>query len=172
MKPHETILYAARFAAAAHGNQVRKYTGEPYICHCFRVAEMIAAEGYPLDATIAAVLHDVIEDTDATIEDVRERFGFIVADYVTALTDSPLSMGNRRTRKALDRERLCSAPDTVQAIKCADIIDNLPSIIKHDPTFGQVMWAEVGLLLNGMSYRGSLWKRLEPFVQWGIVPRI
>ncbi|MCQ2156702.1 MAG: HD domain-containing protein, partial [Bacteroidales bacterium] len=71
----ERIKAAFELARVAHANQLRK-SGEPYILHPIAVAN-IAAEELELDANpvIAAFLHDVVEDTEYTVEDIRERFG-------------------------------------------------------------------------------------------------
>lgn len=74
------------FAAAAHDGQ-KRMSGQPYIVHPVAVAHIVAAE-LELDANpvIAAFLHDVVEDTDTTIEDIRSRFGDDVAFLVDAVT--------------------------------------------------------------------------------------
>ena len=66
---------ACAFATRMHGNQQRKYTGEPYVLHCLEVARMVAEIGGTATMIAAALLHDVVEDTDASIKDVRARFG-------------------------------------------------------------------------------------------------
>jgi hypothetical protein len=144
------ILEAGEFAIRAHGFQERKYTKEPYVAHCFRVAETVAnVTNYDHDeeVIIAALLHDTLEDTEATLEQIEDRFGFRVGFMVYELTDSPLSVGNRKFRKTVDRSRLGGASAPVQTIKCADIIDNTDSIVEHDPGFGKRFVEEVLLLL-------------------------
>jgi len=82
----ERIRYSFEFASEAHKNQIRK-SGEPYIIHPVSVARIVAEE-LELDANpvIAAFLHDVVEDTPVTIEDIRVRFGDDVAFLVDAVT--------------------------------------------------------------------------------------
>ena len=80
------VEYAFRFAKAAHGDQKRK-TGEPYILHPIAVARIAAVElELGANPIIAAFLHDVVEDTHHTIEDIRERFGDDVAFLVGVVT--------------------------------------------------------------------------------------
>ena len=79
---------ALQFATEAHGSQVRKYTGEPYITHPIAVADIVrTVEGHTEEMLVAAVLHDVVEDTDVTIDDICKEFGTVVGMYVEYLTD-------------------------------------------------------------------------------------
>lgn len=79
------LFEAFTYADAEHHGQLRK-SGEPYIIHPLAVAEIVADLGLDVDSVIAALLHDTIEDTRATHEDVAKRFGIIVADLVEAVT--------------------------------------------------------------------------------------
>ena len=143
------VLRAAKYAVAMHGDQKRKYTGEPYVAHCFDVAHIVALSGGDEEMVIAAILHDVVEDTPATVADVEREFGMVVATYVEWLTDvSKSSDGNRETRKRLDREHIARAPAEVQTIKVADLISNTSTIVQHDPDFAKVYLAEKRLLLD------------------------
>jgi len=74
------------FACDRHKNQIRKFTGDPYITHPETVASIV--HGYTSEPviTIAAILHDVVEDTNTTIEDITELFGYHVSDLVRELT--------------------------------------------------------------------------------------
>ena len=107
----ETIIKATAFATTAHAGQVRKYVGEPYVEHPKRVAARVArAQGLSEAAVVAALLHDVVEDTDTSLADIERAFGLEVATLVDALTDkySPEDYPalNRKQRKALEAERL------------------------------------------------------------------
>ena len=79
------LFEAFTYADAEHHGQLRK-SGEPYIIHPLAVAEIVADLGLDVDSVIAALLHDTIEDTKATHEDVAKRFGIVVADLVEAVT--------------------------------------------------------------------------------------
>lgn len=133
---------ACRFATAFHEGQKRKYTGEPYIAHPAAVAAILRAHPRTPEMLAAAWLHDVVEDTSATLFDVRSKFGGLVAMYVEALTDCGHEVGNRAARKALDRHRLSRASGAAQTIKVADMIDNTSSIVAHDPDFARVYLRE------------------------------
>lgn len=132
------LMDAMGFAAIKHDGQRRRYTGEPYIAHCMRVTENLAALGKYISITdemlMAAVLHDTVEDTDCTIDDIRGRYGDIVAEYVFALSIDP-EAGSRRQRYAKYTAQLHAAPAPVQYIKACDIMDNLAGIRAHDPDF-------------------------------------
>jgi (p)ppGpp synthase/HD superfamily hydrolase len=86
-------------------------------------------------ASQAAILHDTVEDTQVTIEEIRECFGDTVARYVWFLTKPENYIGDRATRKALDISRLSTAPDVVKAIKLCDLMHNSSSIEEYDPNF-------------------------------------
>ena len=144
------IDFALRYAAEAHGDQKRKYTGKPYIIHPIAVAQTVASVTDDCNMISAAFLHDVIEDTDRTYEDIRDAgFGYDIAEYVLGMTDvSVLADGNRVTRKKMDREHLAAQCHQVQTIKLADLIDNSKSIIMHGGKFAPIYIAEKKLLLE------------------------
>src|SRR5579871_3136851 len=86
--PCPAFLAAIAFAAQAHQHQMRKDQKTPYVSHPFRVS-MIVRHVFGInddDTLAAAVLHDTIEDTPKDYDDIFERFGSTVADYVAALT--------------------------------------------------------------------------------------
>lgn len=130
------IEKARDFAITAHGEQKRKYTGEPYVVHTQEVADIVQRVGGDPCMVAAAHLHDVIEDTPTAIEQVRDAFGPEVARLVAALSDQiPLSFGNRKARKRAESDRLALCDARVQTIKLADIISNARSIVERDPGF-------------------------------------
>jgi len=142
---------AREFATAAHRGvgQLRKYTGQPYDEHLHRVAEIVRTVTDDPEMLAAGWLHDVVEDTPTTIEEIGREFGPGVRELVDALTDvSRPHHGNRVVRKALDREHLAAAPARAQTVKLADLIDNCDDICKHAPGFGRVYLEEMGLLLD------------------------
>jgi guanosine-3',5'-bis(diphosphate) 3'-pyrophosphohydrolase len=93
-----------------------------------------------------AWLHDCVEDQDVTGAELTRHFGQFVASGVLALSD--LGIGNRAERKAASRARLSRAPHWVQSIKCADLISNTSSIVKHDAKFAVTYLEEKRLLLD------------------------
>jgi GTP pyrophosphokinase len=98
------IIDGYEFAAKAHQKQKRR-SGEPYIIHPIAVATILAKELEMTDNTvIAAFLHDVVEDTDHTIEEIEERFGSDVAKLVDAVTKR--KKANYEYSKQVDNYRL------------------------------------------------------------------
>lgn len=148
------VIRAREFAKERHSGQVRKYTGEPYFNHLLEVVNIVRDYHNDRYMEAAAYLHDVVEDTDTTIGAVESRFGDIVAGYVNGLTDvSNPNDGNRKIRKAMDRDHLWAQDDKTQIIKCADLISNTSSITQYDPDFAKVYLEEKKLLLDGMRDR-------------------
>lgn len=91
----------------------------------------------------AAWLHDVVEDTNTTLDEIRECFGDVVHDLVESLTDvSKPEDGNRARRKMLDREHIARASAEAKTVKLADLIDNTQSIVERDPDFAKVYMTE------------------------------
>lgn len=145
----DLVNKAKKFAEKAHEGQLRKYTNEPYINHPIavaRIVQVVCSDEYIL---AAALLHDVVEDTETTTEDISKEFGQRIADIVSDLTDvSKLKDGNRKIRKAIDRQHTAKACKEAKIIKLADLIDNRESIEKHDPDFAKVYMSEFLNLLN------------------------
>lgn len=137
------ILKTIEFARKAHEGQVRKYTGEPYIFHSINVGFILTCVTNDENIIAGGILHDVIEDTDATEDEILNLFGETVTRYVVDVTDvSKLSDGNRKVRKQIDLEHLAKAAPASKTIKLADIIDNGRSIMKHDPGFARIWLQE------------------------------
>lgn len=144
------IEHAKMWAGMHHKGQIRKYTGEPYIEHPLAVAEMVKEHRLSETAIVAAILHDTVEDTGATMEDIEELFGDRVAEYVWYLTKPPTFVGDRATRKSLDRDRLFAAPEEVKIIKFFDIYHNAGSIKEHDTELWETWRHEMAMLLLAM----------------------
>lgn len=164
---------ALAFARAAHGEQKRKYTGNPYIEHPIRVAQLVKEAGGTEEMIAAAYLHDVVEDvhlgTFADLGDqfkyqwvckigstdnweklqiIKMLFGRKVASLVEMVTDVSLPAdGNRKARKQKDLEHLAQASPEGKTIKLADLIDNSRDIVKNDPDFAKVYMREKAALL-------------------------
>ena len=150
---------AIQFAAVKHSGQLRKWTNEPYVFHPLSVMEKVknylpthVPKEVKENMMIAAVLHDTVEDTDATIPEISAIFGETVANYVWYLSDTPKFAGNRAHRKNLDAERLAVAPNEVKVIKLFDFLDNAPSIKENDPRFYQTFLLEKNYLFEKMDF--------------------
>jgi (p)ppGpp synthase/HD superfamily hydrolase len=145
----DLLSKATQFAAEAHQGQVRKYTGEPYVTHPLAVMELVQKVPHTTEMLVAAILHDVVEDTPVELTEILDKFGPVVATCVDGLTDvSRPEDGNRAERKALDRAHTAKQPAEVQTIKLADLIHNTLSIQQHDPSFYRVYKQEKKALLT------------------------
>ncbi len=123
------VLGAAEFAAHKHRNQQRKGSSHrPYIGHCIEVARIIAEVGKVDDANVlaAALLHDTVEDTDTTREELRAEFGPIIDDLVAEVTDDKLLTSQMRKDAQVSHAPHLSAGAKV--IKLADKISNVREI--------------------------------------------
>lgn len=131
---------AIEFATRAHKGQYRKYTHDPYITHPLAVMEIVrGVPGHTEEMLVAAVLHDVVEDTDVSLMQIEEEFGNVVSDLVLHLTDiSTPEDGNRLKRKRKDAEWYAQGSAQAQTIKVADFIDNTRDIAQHAPRFWEI----------------------------------
>ena len=147
---------AIAFAATAHAGQVRKYTGEPYIYHPMEVSLLVRqhADYWDEQMLVAAILHDVLEDTPVTSNTIARRFGPVVTSLVMALTDEFTKEKhpdmNRAQRKDAERHRLAGESRHAQTIKLADLISNTRSVAVHDMHFSKVYLPEKRKLLEVM----------------------
>ena len=149
------VLMADTFALAAHSaiGQKRKYTLDPYIIHPRAVADIVmTAKNWTVDQVVAALLHDVVEDTLVSIDLIYITFGPRVGHMVRALTDPATVKGGPRRdeRKAMTRVRLAAADAEIQTVKVADLIHNHETIHVHDPDFAIVYNREALELLDVM----------------------
>ncbi|MCP4994620.1 MAG: bifunctional (p)ppGpp synthetase/guanosine-3',5'-bis(diphosphate) 3'-pyrophosphohydrolase [Gammaproteobacteria bacterium] len=144
------IIKAKKYAIEVHEriNHVRKYSNQPYRIHLEAVAELVSTVTDDPETIAAAWLHDTVEDTPATFEDIESEFGIGVADLVEELTDiSRPGDGNRATRKSIDRRHLAQASLRAKTVKLSDLIDNCQDICHHDPRFARVYLEEMSALL-------------------------
>jgi len=151
---HPLVQTSVVFATAAHAavGQVRKYTGEPYINHPLEVMQILqefATNPISPEQLAAAACHDVVEDTQVSIDLVESMLGSKVAHLVGWLTDvSKPSDGNRRVRKQMDLDHTAAAPAEAKSVKLADLISNSRSIVAHDPDFARVYLHEKSRVLD------------------------
>src|SRR3989344_53983 len=115
---------AERFATYKHKNQTRKDNKTPYIAHPIAVAEIIKQAGVTDEDFVAsALLHDTVEDTDTTLEEICAEFGSEVAKYVCLLTRP-----RGDDRDAYHERIIYAAPTEVQIIKLADVLHSLRTL--------------------------------------------
>ena len=127
----EQIDKAFNTANRAHEGQLR-CSGQPYVIHPILVAKIVAELGMDKESVIAALLHDVVEDTDLTLEDVTEKFGKSVAslvDGVTKLGKVPLSTREEVQAENVRKMLLAMSEDIrVIIIKLADRLHNMRTL--------------------------------------------
>lgn len=153
-----SLLDVARaFSVAAHCavNQKRKYSGEDYFHHPEEVLQLLLTYDDPtLEMQVAALLHDVVEDTSVRLPQIRRIFGVAVTNLVNDLTEvSTPADGNRAARKKLDLQHLINAKREAMKIKCADLISNSRSIVDRDAKFAAVYLIEKLDMLKGMKFK-------------------
>jgi len=131
---------------------------------------MVAEIGGTPIMIAVALLHDVVEDTEARIEDVRARFGEEIAQGVAWLTDgSRPDDGNRAIRKAMDRDHLAQAPADMKTVKLADVISNTRSIVDHGDGFARTYLREIAALLEVLREGDPhLWQMAQAEVDRGV----
>ena len=147
----DLVKRASEYATQAHQriNHLRKYSKQPYHVHLEAVARLVASVTDDPEVIAAAWLHDTVEDTSATLDDIEAEFGKSIADLVEELTDvSKPSDGNRAVRKEIDRTHSAQASSRAKTVKLADLIDNCKDIAKHDPRFARIYLAEMAQLLD------------------------
>lgn len=119
----EKLLRAFEFAAVAHKEQTRKESaGVPYFSHPAAVALILSRGGFSEEVIIAGLLHDVVEDTSYTAEDVKELFGERVKELVLGVTeDQSLPWAERKSAYI---ENIKKADAETKAISAADMLAN------------------------------------------------
>ena len=119
-----------KFAYEKHKDQKRK-SGEPYIIHPLNVAQIVAEMGLDTATICAALLHDVVEDTNATYEIISKNFGEEIADIVDGVTKITQSFATNEERQAENYKKLFMAMDKdirVILIKLADRLHNVTTL--------------------------------------------
>ena len=132
------LLHAASFAAEKHRKQLRKgVDSTPYINHPLEVAERLVRIGGIEDAEVlaAALLHDTIEDTETTAEELAAEFGARVAAIVVELSDDKLLM--KDARKAQEIERAPHLSPQAKLIKLADKTCNVRDTLDNPPNWSR-----------------------------------
>lgn len=161
------------YAKELHKNQKRKYTGEPYFVHLEAVAKKVEIysdymnksrgrfnECWKRIMLYSAYLHDSLEDTDVTHEELRvwlhsnidkdiaDRVLETVVELTDVYTKENFPELNRQQRKKLEAERMSCASEFTKTVKLFDILDNTESIVAHDEKFAKVYLKEKEYLLK------------------------
>jgi len=136
---------AMRWAARCHDGQTRRSSATPYFEHVAAVALILDRAGFDEEVVIAGLLHDIVEDTPATGEDVAMRFGAAVAEIVRHCSEVKTDAHGTK-RPWIDRKRdhiaaIVDAPPAARGIILADKLHNL-ICIELDLREGRPVWSE------------------------------
>ncbi len=132
------------FAVKAHHNTERRGKGFPYIVHPMEAVEIVATITSDQELLAAAVLHDTIEDTNVTVEELRAEFGDRIANLVHAesdqFTEGVSEEDSWHDRKQASIDRLASAPHDAKIVALGDKLSNMRAIARDYAIKGDVLW--------------------------------
>ncbi len=145
-QPLDTSLFdrAVNFAVKAHSGTERRGKGFPYIIHLMEAVEIVATITPDQELLSAAMLHDTVEDTPVTLDDLRKEFGDRIASIVEAESDvhnegeSEHESWHRRKQEAIDRLR--NAPLEAKIVAMGDKLSNMRAIARDYELKGDSLW--------------------------------
>jgi (p)ppGpp synthase/HD superfamily hydrolase len=144
---------AVTWALDLHANHLRKGTMIPYVSHLMAVTAIVLEAGGTKAEATAAILHDAVEDTKATFDDIRERFGDEVAMIVEGCTDADvIPKPPWKERKLAYISHLKDVPESVLIVSMADKYHNANAILADYRDIGDELWNR----FNG-GREGTLW---------------
>lgn len=171
----DILKHITHFSDQAHGEQLRKYAPDRYIVHPLRVMETLKAYTDDISVLAAALLHDVLEDTPVTAEEMRrflklhleeeqaERTLGLVLELTDVYLKTDFPKLNRKSRKEKELQRLTGISPDAQTIKYADIMDNAQEISEEDTDFSLVYLGEVRKIISRLN-RGNIVLREKALV--------
>ena len=131
---------AAKFAIDAHCGAERKGKGYPYILHPMEAAGIVASLSTDPELLAAAILHDTVEDTDVTIEQIRKEFGDRVAALVHRETSPLPHEAPWRDRKKAQADLIAASPRDSKIVAIGDKLSNLRTIVADYRQIGDTLW--------------------------------
>ena len=136
---------AAVFAIRAHHNTERRGKGFPYIIHPMEAVEIVSTITTDPELLAAAALHDTIEDTDVTVDQIRAEFGERIANLVHAesdqFTEGVSEEDSWHDRKQAAIDRLAAAPHDAKIVAMGDKLSNMRAIWRDYQTKGDALWS-------------------------------
>ncbi len=170
------IYEAIHTAILAHENQVRKLDQDIYVAHPLEVGMLLAKYGMSDEVICSGILHDTVEDTDMTLDDIEAKFGKIVKTYVGFCSETNKCL-DWKTRKINYLSQIASAPLDVLFIVCVDKLTNIMSIYRNIDKMGDSIWdyfnagyeeqkwyySEILEILHPISYH-PLYRQLNHYV--------
>ena len=145
-KPLDTTLFdsATRFAVEAHAGTERRGKGFPYIIHPMEAAAIVATITPDPEILAAAILHDVVEDTDCTVDELRREFGDRIAELVASESEDPMAdlseEASWHARKQAAIDRLAQAPHDAKIVAMGDKLSNTRAIARDHEQIGDEIW--------------------------------
>ena len=145
-KPLDTSLLdrAIVFAVRAHAGTERRGKGFPYIVHPLEAVEIVATMTNDQELLAAAALHDTVEDTDVTIEQIRAEFGERIASLVASESDIVVSGVSEEdswhARKQAAIDRLAQASHDAKIVALGDKLSNMRAIARDYAVQGDALW--------------------------------
>jgi len=140
----ELLDRAIIFAVRAHAGTERRGKGFPYIVHPMEAMEIVATMTPDQELLAAAALHDTVEDTDVTVDQIRAEFGDRIADLVAAESDAFVEgvsdEDSWHTRKQAAIERLAKAPHDAKMVALGDKLSNMRAIARDYAVQGDALW--------------------------------
>ena len=140
----ELLDRAIVFAVKAHAGTERRGKGFPYIIHPMEAMEIVATMTTDQEVLAAAALHDTVEDTDVTIEDLRLEFGDRIASLVAQESEEkPEGMSDEESwhdRKQAAIDRLAKAPHDAKIVALGDKLSNIRAIARDYAEIGDALW--------------------------------
>ena len=133
------IEIALKTAAKVHEKQYRKGTDIPYITHPVAVGMILMKAGYSEELVAAGILHDTVEDTELSLQDIEQLFGRNIAQIVEGCSEPDKSL-SWEDRKKQTIEYLRTAPEEIRVVACADKLHNIRSIASDIEQFGEQVW--------------------------------
>ena len=145
-KPLNTELLdrAIIFAVKAHAGTERRGKGYPYIVHPMEAVEIVSTMTKDQELLAAAALHDTVEDTDVTVDQIREEFGDRVAQLVASESDEmPAGISEEdswHSRKQAAIDRLAKASHDAKIVALGDKLSNMRAIARDYAVMGDALW--------------------------------
>lgn len=165
MRYSRKIVEAFGFAFKAHFGMLRKDSDVPYIVHPIDVASILMKNGASEEVVAAGLLHDVIEDTGVTKDQISKQFGEDVAELVYWATepeqprDDPDKKKTWKPRKAVTIEKIKKADREMKILSCADKLFNIRDTIEDHNRCGDACWEKFNASREDIAwYYRSCWE--------------
>jgi len=152
----QAINKAVIFSSKAHRDQLRKVSGTPYISHPVVVGMTLLKAGFRDELVIAGILHDCLEDTNTTENEISKEFGPEVLKLVKGVTEPEHHTRSWQERKQHTIDYMKNAPLDIRRVCCADKLNNLMCDINDFEVLGDKLWERFST-----SMQDQIWYYLE-----------